>query len=532
MLENLNTLEERIEKPGYLLFLVISLLLMIIGFVNVISFDGYGKPILGKFSIIHIGMMLFMAILILVIIGFLTRPNNDRWLQSLLGNVANRPILIIGMLAVYAAIMWHMFTADTWLFLPVLQFAFLGIMFIFAAMVLLYNWDGNPKPGLLRRGLVYFFGGLIALEIILQLLALATVLPSLTSDEKGMAPRDRIYFNGPDGINDTIANGYGFHYPDFRLQERAYTVALLGDQSIQALELAKTENMGVLMDEMLLQSGLNQGDSEVIALGFPDLGSYIYLDVPFWVVFESVFDPDEIIIFIDFNNDFQLISSSDGSKPYFYFENDEMTLSEDDFWVRHDQLHGSLWGLEGFQPRRFFSSHYLTFSLARKYLMTEEVVASNLVPAPQEDIALPNSFIFYEDQNDHEMAVLMGQLDLFLANAADKGIKVSIVTIPVFPTVFYEQDDSDNWTTRFGTADLALPEQELRDFAADAGVSILTMSDYMRQAGLSTTEIAELYFDVADGGLTADGHALFAEATYQCFFANSLANDSGCYLTE
>ena len=532
MLENLDTLEERIEKPGYLLFLVTSLLLFIIGFVNVISFEGYGTPIVGKFSVIHIGMMLFMLLLIGVVILLLTRPNRDGWLQWLLGSVSSRPLLIIGMLAAYAVVLWHMFTADTWLFLPVLQFAFLGLMAMFAAMVLLHNWDGDPKPGPLRRGLVYLLGVLIVIEIVVQLLALASLLPSLTVDERGLAPRDRIYFSGPDGTNNTTANGYGFHYPDFRLEDDSYRVAFLGDQSIQALEIPKAENMGVLADQMLIDAGINDGNAEVFAMGFQDLGSYIYLDVPFWVIFESVFEPDEVIVFIDFNNDFQLISKSDSQKPYFYFDNGELTLSDVDFWMRHDQLHGSLWGLEGFQPRRFFSSHFLTLSLARKYLATDSALASDLVPAPQEDITLPNSFIFYEEQNDHEMAVLMAQLDLFLANAEEKGFKVSLVTIPVFPSAFYEQANSQEWTTEFGNADLALPERELIEYAAESEISILGMSDYMSNAGLDTAEINELYFDIADGGLTSAGHSLFAEAVFQCFFANTLDSNSGCHLAE
>ncbi|MFT5193863.1 MAG: hypothetical protein ACI9EW_002940 [Cellvibrionaceae bacterium] len=532
MLENLNTLEEKIEKPGYLLFLVVSLLFMIIGFVNVISFEGYGNPILGKFSIIHMGMVLFMIVLIIPIIGLLKRPNNDSWLQSLLGYIANWPIAIIGMLAVYSAIFWHMFTADTWLFLPVLQFAFLAIMIIFAAMVLLHKWDGDPKPGLFRRGLVYLFGALIVIEVVVQLLALASALPSLTSNESGLAPRDRIYINGPNGTNDTVANSNGFNYPDFRLEDDSYRVVFLGDRAVQALEIPSAENMGVLADQMLVDSGKNGGNAEVFSMGFQDLGSYIYLDVPFWVIFEDPFEPDEIIVFIDFNNDFQLISESDGAKPYFYFEGDELTLSDVDFWMRHDQLHGSLWGLEGFQPRRFFSSHILTLRLARKYLTTDSVFTSKLVPAPQEDIVLPNSFIFYEEQNDHEMAVLMAQIDLFLANAQKKGIKVSLVTIPVFPTAFYEQADSENWTMQFGDADLALPEAELISHAAEAGISILTMSDYMRQAGLSTGDINELYFDVTDGGLTTEGHAVFAEAVFQCFFSATLDSNSGCNLAS
>ena len=532
MLENLNTLEERIEKPGYLLFLVTTLLLLIIGLVNVISFESYWTPIIGRFSIVHIGMLLVLVLLILVTGALMTRPNQDAWLKAVLGFIANRPIILAGMLAAYAVVMLHMFTADTWLFLPVLQFSLLALMLIFLMMVLLHDWDGDPGPNLLRRGLVYLIAGLIGIEIVLQLLAMATVLPSVTTDLTSLAPRDRLYYVGPDTTINTTTNGYGFHYPDFRLADDSYRVALLGDQAIQSLAVPKEQNMGVHLDDLIADADLFAGNSEVLSLGFQDYGAYVYLDVPFWLLFEAELQPDEVIIFVDFNNDFQLITASDGLDPYFFIEGDELMLSDDDFWLRHEILHASLFGLEGFQPRRFFKSHYLTLGLLQNALSAEPVSAANLAVAPQEDVALPNSFVFYEESNDEAMAILTAQLDLFLANAAEKGIKVSIVTIPVFPAAFYDQADNENWTTQFGEADLALPERELRAFAAAKDVSILTMTDYFRGRGLSTSDVDELYFEHVHGGLTPAGHALFAEAAFGCFFAADVAEASGCHLAE
>ncbi|MCB0011860.1 MAG: hypothetical protein KDE34_08165 [Anaerolineales bacterium] len=532
MLENLNTLEERIEKPGYLLFVVVTLLLLIISFVNVISFEGYGDPILGKFSIIHIVALIGMGVLLLGWASLLWRPNDDRWLQWVLDRVANRPVFLLGLTAAYIVALWHMFTATTWLNLPALWTALLLFMIIFGAMVLLHNWDGPPKPGLLRRGLVYFVATFVVVELLAQLLALAGLLPSITTTLTTMAPFDRIYFVGPDVTVDTMANRYGYHAADFRLAEGEHRIALIGDQVVRALEVPADESLGGLLNQALPNFNIHKNNVEVLPLGFPDYGAAVYLYVNLWYLYEDAFAPDEIIIFLDFNNDFQIVNASDEFYPYFYRDGDEAIISDYDWYVRHDRAHEALWGLDGYQPRRLLRSHILSVALLRNFLAPEPVVASNRIPAPQEDIPLPNSFVFYEESNDEVMFILLEQLREFVVNAQEKGTKVTLVTVPVFPDAFYAQAEAIDWTTQFGAADLFLPERELSAFAAANGVRFVGMGEYMREAGLSAADIQALYYPAADGGLTPAGHKFFADAVINCFYGDFVVINSGCAWNE
>ncbi|MCB8962716.1 MAG: hypothetical protein H6651_20550 [Ardenticatenales bacterium] len=117
-------------------------------------------------------------------------------------------------------------------------------MIIFGAMVLLHNRDGPPKPGLRAAALVYFVPPLLwSWELLAQLLALAGLLPSITTTLTTMAPFDRIYFAGPDVTVDTMANRYGYHAADFRLAEGEHRIALIGDQVVRALEVPAEESL-------------------------------------------------------------------------------------------------------------------------------------------------------------------------------------------------------------------------------------------------------------------------------------------------
>ena len=115
-----------------------------------------------------------------------------------------------------------------------------------------------------------------------------------------------------------------------------------------------------------------------------------------------------------------------------------------------------------------------------------------------------------------------------MINAQEKGTKVTLVTVPVFPDTFYAQAEATDWTTQFGAADLFLPERELGEFAAAKGLPFLGMGEYMRGAGLSTVDIQALYYPAVDGGLTPAGHNFFTDAVLNCFFAADQSASTGC----
>lgn len=83
---------------------------------------------------------------------------------------------------------------------------------------------------------------------------------------------------------------------------------------------------------------------------------------------------------------------------------------------------------------------------------------------------------------------------------------------------------------QFGEADLFLPERELRAHAAEIEIPFLAMGEYMRASGLSTADIQALFMDEGRGYFTAEGHAFFAQAAYECFYEKSLDSSFGCDL--
>ena len=81
------------------------------------------------------------------------------------------------------------------------------------------------------------------------------------------------------------------------------------------------------------------------------------------------------------------------------------------------------------------------------------------VPAPQEDVQLPNSFMFYEDTDDNGHFIVDKQLELLVDDVVEpRDIDMLFVVIPPFTEAFYNQSGTD-WTTEYGSADLFLPER-------------------------------------------------------------------------
>ncbi|MEM7799761.1 MAG: hypothetical protein AAF633_11270, partial [Chloroflexota bacterium] len=469
------------------------------------------------------------------------RPNNDTWLLNMLDRIQMRPIIGFGVFAGFIAIIIAIFSQRRFfeirtLNFPALQGVALILIVMFTCMILFYKWKDSSRPQLWRRVIAYGLGTLIGVEIIFQLVALAGVLPATTTVRDAIGPYDRIYYRAPDGsLTDDIANNYGWYAPDFRVDEEAHNVLLLGDAFVQGLQVPVEETMGVVLDQTLNGGQVaEEGETlpfEAMAVGHPDYGPGAYLWDLLFDLTANGYEADEVIILWDFSNDFQSNSDFNGEELFYYIEDGELLLDPRDLGNRHDNAHKALYGLDGFQPSRFIRSHLLFPQVIGDVIASPVSAAENQIPAPQDDISLPNSFVFYADQNDVTMEIAFKHLDPFI-DYVNQNIEIPIrlVTIPVYPEEFYAQADPTDWTTQFGEADLFLPEEEMRAYAESRGISFLGLGEAMRASGLSTSDMQALYLDDGRGYFSSTGHAFVADALNQCFFAGTVGADAGCDL--
>ncbi len=528
MKENkLDNLEERIEKPAYLLFVVVVLLFLIIGFVNLLDFESRNNVILGRYSIPYVAMLLGYLGVMLAWGSLLLRPNDDSLLRKALDFIQTHVIVAVGILVAFAAVFASMFVSDRWINLPAFQVAATVIMLLFAGLILFYRWGDPSRPQLWRKLIVYPLAGLAVVEIVLQALTFIGIAPGVTQVTDSFAPYSRVYYT-EEGLGNGMVNSTGFFYPSAQPRIDTYRVLLLGDSFVQALQVGKDENLGVALQALVDETSAEDQAIEIIAAGHPDYGPGLYLNTPLMEYTLAQYEPDEVIAFFDLGNDFQTITERNGQDLFFQLDADgNVDVHPDDYGRRHDIQHEVLWGYEGFQLNRFLRSHYLTPRVAQTLLNPPSAFADSTPSAETGDISLPNGFVFDDATNDEALAMATAHIDLAHDYLSDLGIDFKLVTIPVFSDDFLTQEA---WNTQFGASDLLLPEEELRAYSAENAIPFLGLGSYMAAANVTPTNVQTLYFNEGRGRFTPDGHDFAASAVYACFFAQTVAPNAGCDL--
>lgn len=532
-LEKLDQLEDRIQKPAYLLFVVFVLLFLIIGLVDVIDHYSQEPVLFGRYSFAYFGIVVGFFLVVVAWASLLRRPNDDRWLVGLLNFLQQRPILAVAVLAGIVGLLATMIVPGTRLHStviekPAMQVGFIVILLLSAGLILFYDWGNASKPQAWRRIVAGLLALLLVVELIVQVLAYLGVMPTLTPTDttNTFAPYNRVY-QTDEGFGNGIVNKYGRFVPEFKLLPDSRRIALVGDSFIQGFQIRPEENLGVVLEQLIAKDAQTQQTTEILSLGYPDFGPGMYLSNWMLQVVDSEFEPEAVMVFFDLGSDFQTIDGPAQGRPYFtYIGQGKAQLELDDFWGDlHAYEHQVYHAHERFQLVRLIRSHYLTPRFLLELFREPTVQAEEATPPANSDINLPNGFVFNADTNDgaHLIAssVIRGareQLDRY-------GVGTMLVTIPVFTDAFYAQD---TWNTQFGDSDLLLPERELREFAADEGIPFLGLGTYMAAQGLTPAEVQELYFNNGRGNFTPAGHAFAAEAVFQCFFAQTLMADAGC----
>ncbi len=533
---NLDTLEEQIEKPGYLLLIVSILMLLIIGWVNLISVQSETPVLFNWFSIPQAVIFVLYTIGMIKWAMLLRHPNNDDWFVNLIRNLQDRVWLGLTVLAVLALILGSMFVPnrlmDIWLFYPAIIASFIIAFLLFLVILLTVRAGDANRPQIWKW--IGFAGiGLLAVELLLQAGSLIGISPATTNLKAPVGPYDRIYYVSSEGeVINNMANKHGWHYPEFRLEEDGHLIAITGDVHVKGFDLPKEQNIGLQLNSQLAQSASSPEleDAEVISLGFPDYGTGLFLSATTIGHNHEVYEFDDLIVMFDTKSDFQTVTAPSDEAFYYYEEDGELVLHPQSRPSRHDAAHFTLWFSDGVKPNRLINSHVMLARIAQQLANSESTAPK--VPAPQEDVKLPNSFMFYEDTDDTGHFIVDKQLEELVSEViVPLDMQMLLVTIPPFTQEFYSQSGTD-WSTQYGEADLLLPEQELRKTAEKNGVSFLAMGAYMQAKGLTVADIQALFLNNGTGYFSAEGHAFFAQAINECFYEQSIDQLLGCDLRK
>lgn len=523
-IEKLESLEDSLEKPGFLLFLVTILLFLIIGFVDLIDHTSTSTAVFNKYSIGHVALMVVYLGITLWWASRLFKPNDDAWLINSIDWLQKRPFLPLALFVGFGLLINNIFSRENWLNFPALQAVILVLVLAFGGLTLFRGWQ-TSSHNWWRKLIAYPLAAFIIIELILQGLTLVGALPSLTSATSSFIPYGRIY-KTEQRLTNTVANSDGWYYPEFVLGEDSKRVIVLGDRSVQGLQVAKEENIGWLLN----QAYLEEGETEIISLGYPDRGPGLYLDPVLLDFAIEAYEPDEIIVLFDFRNDFQTATRAQRG-VIFFEENEEgvIDIHPNSFGVRHHFQHQVIRAYEGFQPNRFIENHYITPRFISQIINPPAVQAAGTQLENNSALGLDNAFVFNAESNEVALKVAEAQLEMAFDHLESQGISMKVVTIPVYPKPFFEQFSGDDWAPNLEQSNLFLPEQELEAFALENGIPWLSMGNHMQQSGVTVEQIKSFYFG-NDGQLTAAGHQFFAEAVESCFIAETAV--SGCHLSE
>lgn len=539
-------LQPWIDQAEYLILLILTFMVWTAGWVNLVVFESFDPVILGRYSLPVFVLLIVYTIGLGVWLWLIVSLSALARFKRIIAFFQRTPLAFFMVLLVFVAIVASMFVIALWTTLPLVEISALVVMVEFIGLVLFSKQQGDqPKQGW-RRIAIGLLAAFILIELILQALAFVGVLP--LQNTRGMyRAYGRVYQN-VEGHANGITNQFGWYYPDFRLEDETRRVLLLGDTTVQALQIAKSDHMGVQLDTLT-------GDAvEVMAMGHPGYGAGLYLDTALYDFIWGNVAPDEMIVFIQPANDLQVVTEPASERPYFILNDDgRAVVHPDDATFLHVFEHVVFAGHEPVNPVDTIITH--------SFILTAigDVIAQIAPPPPPYELQAPPStfirevvpqysvtphtatrsdaepfgrasFIFDtnpDDRAENAHAILDGQLRIFINFMQARDITVKLVTVPYFPEAFYEQA-TDEWDGQFGDYDLLLPERRVRQFAEENGVSFLSLGDYL-QATTPVDELRALFFNNGTGHLTEAGHALVAETLHACFYSESTV--AGCVKT-
>ena len=382
----------------------------------------------------------------------------------------------------------------------------------------------------------------IAVEVMLQTASIFGLLPGVSIYDH--VPYGRVYWTR-EGFCNSVMNRYGWHYPPFDLKTESKRVVLIGDSFLQAVQVSPHRNVGVLLQERLRAKGGTGHDTEVISTGLSGIGPAQYLELLKYA--SEYLGADEVVIFITVGNDF--ISSPYKIKEavpderiyyqvddYIYYQVDaggDLTLrpggaaARDQFVRRLEANHLSL----AYTFGRTAFSHSMILQVVKsmalnfrtRYLEGEEMPGQHTESGIRDELLNLGlaDFIFRKNPSPEATEAftrVTSILEKSRQYADSKGIQMRLITIPLFPKVFYSKYESSDWSLDIGDYDFLLPEKVLIDFAEAHDIPILPMGKYMHEDKLTPDQIKELYLFEGRGHFSLKGHEYFTGPIFSRFY--------------
>jgi hypothetical protein len=372
---------------------------------------------------------------------------------------------------------------------------------------------------------------LALVELTLQAAAWLGVLPGVNTSLN--APYARVYCTA-EGRGNGIRNGFGWYYPPFDLQA-TQRVVVIGDSQVQARQVPRDRNLAYLLQQLLKQAS---PDWAVLGLGSYGASPAYYFEVAQYA--QRYFQPREAIVCVSMGTDIQESSRTlnHNLTPYVYYDLDEhgqlvidpISVEHRAFWLQELELgeRPFYWWLP-----TLIKSHCMTLqswlsvrdALNRRRLAAERLalVRGAVKDATARDFAElgldPTPFAVQQSPEvKRAMQVMERELERCKEICDRCGIQLRVVTIPVFPSVFYETQHGHDWTTRIGDYDYLGPERELAAWAAEKQIPFLSLGTLIQSKKLDVGEIRSLYFSHGTGHLTEKGHRFCADAIYEAFY--------------
>jgi hypothetical protein len=555
----------KLETPEYVLLIVIALILWPVGFIELLNRTSTNPTIFGLYSTSYFLVLVAYTLGFGVWIGLLARPSHSGWLTKSVTTIQRNPWLAALSLGTIALLISVLINARSLTALPlsrlgempVVSFVFVILLLIVGAVIIFGGWTQATPIQPWRKTLAIFIGGVLLIELILQVLAAANFLPGTQKIADLFVPYGRVYYEG-EGFANGRFNNYGWYYPDFNPNDEARRILLTGDTFIQALQISPEQHLGVLLGEMISN---DVEEAQVMALGYPGFGPGLYLDIAVLAYPLRSLNPDEIVVVMQLGSD--LDNSTLPSDSNIYFELDERgnaKVHPDNFKFWHDLAHYVIIGFQRLDPLQVLEANYLTPKLfgtfnqpvanrqlsnsddaeneivmpGFKAVVTEwgpsrglhtNVKATALVETPG-----ASNYLFESQPGlKAKEALTITKSLIKLANdfAVTQGLTFRLVTIPTFPKSFYQEYEDESWRPEIGNLDLFGPDRELQAFAKNEDIPFLSMGQLMYDKNLPSDEIKTFYFSDGAGHLTPAGHQFLAEAIYACFYANQETSTAG-----
>lgn len=517
--------EQSRHGGGLRLVPILLIIAWALGLYDVVTHGSLEGAIFGRYSFPYFIFLLVYAALIMPLAWIFLNPRQaSTTFWSLIRTIQDNALLAIAALLLPLLLLTpRMLNWERFYKLPIVHIIVLIGAALLIGILLFSGWRGRRKP-LWRNVALGLFGAVLLVELLLQGLSFARLLPSSFDSTAGLFwPYGRLY---SDQSGNSMTNRYGWNSPTFS-NDDSYRVLLIGDDLLFGSDVAKQQAVPTLVENLLNASASR--DYEVMALAAPGYGPQHYYEAI--VTATNQYEPDEVIVMVNLRDDFiNVLPELDPrtSKETVYYILDEQTgewtIHPEGILAQHLNFHDLT---DGFRPIyrsavRIVRTHVLLPKLVGHFFGAESANPGQVATDMIENGNRP--FVYtanYSPVAQKAATMTENMLDIGRATAISRGAAFKMVSIPMFPTQFLAQASGSDWDAEIGQFDLLAPEQFFTQFAERRQFDYLPAGEQMQADGISAEMIEQLYRP--DGmSLTEAGHRFYAQMIVDHLFASDM----------